>query len=152
VPGTNGYVDAGVVVRGFSKLHLTVAQSLVDEGRNTADAVAAVPSLHVGGTVLFVLFMWRRVNKWWRVLLALYPFAMMFSLAYGAEHYVADGIAGALCAWLVHWLANRGEGWLKGRASPDTLDPPPDPDQESACPPTAKPDLVPPHETMPSSI
>jgi membrane-associated phospholipid phosphatase len=101
-----------------------------------------VPSLHVGGTVLFVLFMWPRVNKWWKSLLAIYPFAMMFSLAYGAEHFVADGIAGALCAWLVHWLAGRGERWVKGRNRADTLDVPPDSDQESACPPTA---------TMPSS-
>jgi hypothetical protein len=151
VPGTHNYVDAGIAVRGFSKLHLTVAQSLVDEGRHTADAVAAVPSLHVGGTVLFVLFMWPRVNKWWRALLALYPFAMMFSLAYGAEHYVADGIAGALCAWLVHWLANRGERWLKGGAPTDTLDLPPDSDQESACPPTATPNLELPLGETPSS-
>ncbi len=142
VPGTHGFVDSGIATRGFSKLHLSVAESLVDEGRHTADAVAAVPSLHVGGTVLFVLFMWGRVNKYWRAVLAIYPFLMMFSLAYGAEHYVADGIAGGLCAWLVHWLAGRGERWLTGRRPPDTLDVPPDNDQESACPPTA---------TMPSS-
>jgi membrane-associated phospholipid phosphatase len=86
--------------------------------------------------VLFVLFMWGRVNRWWRVPLAVYPFLMMFSLAYGAEHYVADGIAGALCAWLVHWAAGRIERRRKGRGSPDTLETPPDSTLESSCPPS----------------
>jgi hypothetical protein len=154
-PGTNPWVDL-ITTRGFSRLHLSVANSLVEHGRGYADAVAAVPSLHVGGTVLFVLFMWGRVNRWWRVLLAVYPFAMMFSLAYGADHYVTDGIAGALCAWLVHWLAGRVERWLKARRPPDTLEPPSDSTLESPCPPNPPlPARTPtpgrPPETMPSS-
>lgn len=141
-PGTQPWVEAGVATRGFVKLHLTVARSLVEHGRGWGDAVAAVPSLHVGGTVLFVLFMWSRVTKWWRPLLVAYPFVMMFSLAYGAEHYVSDGIAGALCAWLVHWLAGRIERRRKAQPPTDTLErppdtvPPDDPDQEPACPST----------------
>ena len=104
-----------------------------------------MPSLHVGGTVLFVIFMWPRVNRWWRPLLVAYPLVMMFSLAYGGEHYVADGIAGALAAWLVHCVANRIERRRAGRAArrnadlrPDTLEsPPPQPEpQETQCPPT----------------
>jgi hypothetical protein len=122
LPGTHPWVDSGIATRGFGKLHLSVARTIIEHGRGYADAVAAVPSLHVGGTVLFVLFMWKRVNRWWRVLLAVYPFAMMFSLAYGAEHYVADGIAGALCAWLVHWLAGRVERWRERSRAADTLD------------------------------
>ena len=44
-----------------------------------------------------------------------YPLLMMFSLAYAGEHYVADGIAGALCACLVSWLATRAERWWDRR-------------------------------------
>jgi membrane-associated phospholipid phosphatase len=151
--GTNAWVDAGVATRGFSRLHLSVAEQFVEHGRGWGDAVAAVPSLHVGGTLLFVLFMWRRVNRWWRVVLAVYPFLMMFSLAYGAEHYVSDGIAGALAAWLIHWAAGRVERRQDRRRdqrrSPDTLGDPasPEPSQESSCPPT--PPLP---VTTPSSI
>jgi hypothetical protein len=141
-PGANPWVDL-ITTRGFGKLHLSVAESLVQHGRGWGDSVAAVPSLHVGGTVLFVLFMWSRLNKWWRPLLVAYPIVMQFSLTYGGDHYVADGIAGSLCAWLVHWLANRVERWRNRAAAPDTLEdraPPAEPAaetaQESPCPPT----------------
>lgn len=144
--GTNPFVDSGIATRGFSKLHLSVAQQLVQQGRNWGDAVAAVPSLHVGGTVLFVLFMWSRVRKWWKPLLVLYPFLMMFSLAYGAEHYVSDGIAGALAAWFVHSVATRIERWRADRRRPDIVESPPDSTLETPCPPTP-----PPPATTPSS-
>ena len=136
VDGANPYVQL-ITTRGITKLHLTYAHTLVEHGRGWGDAVAAVPSLHVGGTVLFVLFMWNRVRKWWRPLLVAYPFLMQFSLTYGADHYIADGIAGALCAWLVHAIANRIERWHKARRAPDTLEPPREPTLESECPPTA---------------
>ncbi len=137
-PGANPWVER-IAGDSFYKLHLGVAHGLWTKGFSEADAVAAVPSLHLGGTVLFCIFMWSRLKKWWRPLLIAYPLVMMFSLAYAGEHYVADGIAGALAAWLVHWVANRIERWRKGRRRADTLDssaPPPDPTQESSCPPT----------------
>jgi membrane-associated phospholipid phosphatase len=149
--GTNQWVDSGIATRGFSKLHLTVAEQLVEHGRGWGDAVAAVPSLHVGGTVLFVLFAWSRVRKWWKPLLVVYPFLMMFSLAYGAEHYVSDGIAGALAAWLVHWVATRIERRRAERRGAedrtDTLEPPPDPTLETSCPPTQPPPVTTPSST-----
>jgi hypothetical protein len=144
-PGAHPYTEL-ITTRGFFKLHLGVADKLVEHGRGWGDAVAAVPSLHVGGTVLFVLFMWNRLNKWWRPLLVAYPIVMQFSLTYGGDHYVADGIAGGLCAWLVHVLADRFERWRTARREPDTLETPPDPTQESSCPPTH-----PLQETTPSS-
>jgi hypothetical protein len=126
-PGTHPWVDQGVSTWGLTELHLHFAQQVIDEGRNIADAVAAVPSLHVGGVVLFSLFMWNRVRRWWRPLLVGYPLFMMFSLAYGAEHYVADGLAGALCAAAVHIGFNWIERWRKRDRPPDTL---------GWCPPT----------------
>ena len=154
-PGAKPWVEL-ITTRGFGKLHLSVAQSLVEHGRGWGDAVAAVPSLHVGGTVLFVLFMWRRLNKWWRPLLVAYPILMQFSLTYGGDHYVADGIAGALCAWLVHWFANRIERRRDAAQAPDTLETSPEQTLESPCPPTPPQpaqtlDLGLPPETMPSS-
>jgi hypothetical protein len=136
-----------IAVRGFGKLHLTAAQTLVEHGRGWGDAVAAVPSLHVGGTVLFVLFMWRRVNKWWRPVLFAYPIVMQLSLTYGAEHYIADGIAGGLCAWLVHSVGNRIERQRARHVVPDTLEAPPDSTQESSCPPTHPPPGMTPSST-----
>ena len=142
-----------IVGRGFFELHLSVAHSLLQKGYIVADAVAAVPSLHLGGTVLFVIFMWPRLNRWWRPVLVAYPIVMVFSLVYPAEHYVSDCIAGALAAWLIHALANRVERRRKSPAGPDTLESSSqEPSsatsepQESQCPPTR-----PPPATTPSS-
>lgn len=124
-PGANPFVER-IVTRGFDDLHLRYANVLLVEGRIRADAVAAVPSLHVGGTMLFVLFVWPRVNRWWRPLLVAYPLVMTSSLVYAAEHYVVDCVAGALVAWLVYAVAGRIEGRYMQRRRPlaraDTLD------------------------------
>jgi hypothetical protein len=115
--GANPWVER-IAGDSLPRLHLGIAHELWTKGFSTADPVAAVPSLHVGGTVLFCLFLWRRVGTSWRPLLVLYPFVMMFSLAYSGEHYVTDGIAGALAAWAVHALAGRFERWRANRATP----------------------------------
>jgi hypothetical protein len=134
-PGANPWVER-IAGDSFYKLHLGVAHSLWTKGFSLADAVAAVPSLHVGGTVLFCIFMWRRLNKWWRPLLIIYPLVMQFSLSYAGEHYVADGIAGALCAWFINWLAGWIERGKPDEEQPDTLESPPENTLESPCPPT----------------
>jgi hypothetical protein len=114
VAGAADYVQR-IPVDAFHELHLSVAHSLWTRGFLSADQVAAVPSLHVGGTVLFCMFMWSRLTRWWRPLLIGYPLLMMFSLAYAGEHYVADGIAGALCAFFIHRMAARVERWYRAR-------------------------------------
>lgn len=115
VPGAHPYLER-IAAAGFYKLHLGVAHSLWSTGIHAADAVAAVPSLHMGGTVLFCLFMWKRLGPRWRPLLVAYPIVMQFSLTYGGEHYVVDGVAGALCAWFVHAAATWIERRTQGRA------------------------------------
>jgi hypothetical protein len=142
-PGANPWIER-ISLRGFSDLRLGAARVLVDKGQSAVDLVAAVPSLHLGGTTLFVLFLWRRVNRWWRPLLVAYPLLMTFSLTYSGEHYVSDCIAGALCAVLVHAIANRVERRRMRTRAADTLDreQPPVPGLENTCPPI---------ETMPSS-
>jgi hypothetical protein len=144
IAGADPYVQR-IALDAFRELHLGVAHSLWTRGFLSADLVAAVPSLHVGGTVLFCLFMWSRLSRGWRWFLAAYPLVMMFSLAYAGEHYISDGIAGALCAWFIHWAATRIERWQSARRRPDTLEPPPETTLEPECPPSR------PRETTPSS-
>lgn len=141
LPDAHQYVER-ITGDSFYKLHLGVAHTIWREGALSADMVAAVPSLHIGGTVLFCLFMWRRVRKGWRPLLIGYPLLMQFSLTYAGEHYVADGIAGALCAFFIHWAAGRVETWWRRRrgdepaSRPDTLEKPSELTLENQCPPT----------------
>jgi membrane-associated phospholipid phosphatase len=107
-PGSSHYVQR-ISSRGWSELHLGVARSLLDEGQRVIDVVAAVPSLHAGGTLLIVLFLWRRSRVWLRALLVGYALAMALALVYTAEHYVSDILAGWLCAVLVTVLFGRLE-------------------------------------------
>lgn len=91
--------------RGWSELHLTAAQALLTKGQATSNLVAAVPSLHAGGVMLLLIFLWRRVRVGWRAVLVVYNLAMAFSLVYAAEHYVSDILAGWLCAAVVSLAA-----------------------------------------------
>jgi hypothetical protein len=150
-PGANHWIER-LSFKGWSHLHLSVAGTLVKEGQAAVDEVAAVPSLHAAGTLLFVMFVWRRVNRWWRPLLVAYPVLMAFALVYSAEHYVSDILAGWLLAVAVHFGALRLERRRLERrtdegSGPDRLDPRTDAVQESPCLPTSS---LP--ETTPSSI
>lgn len=137
-----------ICVRGLSELHLRFAGEWIRIGQSRFDVVAAVPSLHLGGTVLFVLFMWSRLRPWWRPLLVAYPLLMTFSLVYSGEHFLADCIAGAAAAFAIHFAAGAIERRRICRRATDTLDGPPETLQESSCPPLPS---TPRNATTPSS-
>ena len=136
-PGANPWIER-ISGRGWSELHLGIARSVLDKGQATVNLVAAVPSLHAGGTLLFVLFMWRRVRIWWKAVLAFYVPFMAFTLIYSAEHYLADILAGWLAAIGIHLLWGWIERRRSGRRTPDTLDAAPEATapMEISCPPT----------------
>jgi membrane-associated phospholipid phosphatase len=150
VPGTNPWVER-IATRGLGPLHLHFAQQVIDTGRISVDAVAAIPSLHAGGILLFSIFMWRRVSKWWRPILVLYPLFMAFTLVYTAEHFVTDVLAGWLGAVLVCLVADRLERRRKRRPTTDTLEAPTEQNVENPCPPTNQPPSTPPGAMTPSS-
>jgi membrane-associated phospholipid phosphatase len=98
--------------------------SLFSEGQRAANAVAAVPSLHAGFTMLVALFIWDRV-PWRRArpLLLLYPLAMGFSLIATGEHYFFDVLlgwiyAGTIMATWAWW--ERRQARVKPRPAPGT--------------------------------
>jgi hypothetical protein len=142
--GASPVVDR-LVGRGFGDLHLSFASDLIKFGQNGVDLVAAVPSLHAGGIMLFTIFMWRRLNKWWRPFLVAYPIFMAFTLVYTAEHFFSDCLAGWLAAVLVCVVGNRIERWRKAARPPDTLETPAKTSVETAeCPPTRSlPEMTP---------
>jgi membrane-associated phospholipid phosphatase len=129
--------------RGFDVLHLRFAGAVIDAGQSGVDLVAAVPSLHAGGTMLFVLFFWRRARRSVRVVLAAYAVLMGFALVYSAEHYVADILAGWVCAAVVAFGFDVFERRRRRTTPVDTLEAPPQPPEptasrmENPCPPTA---------------
>ena len=61
-PGVTPWVHR-MVGRGFADLNLHFAAAVIKTGQLGVDLVAAVPSLHAGGIMLFTIFMWRRVQQ-----------------------------------------------------------------------------------------
>ena len=84
---------------------------LFDEGQGTVNLVAAVPSLHAAYTALVAMFLWPRVRRPWRYLLALYPLAMGLALMATAEHYFFDVLLG----WLYAGAVMAGCRWWERR-------------------------------------
>ena len=100
-----------LTARGFAALPgmSHVVTGAIDVGVDLANPVAAVPSLHAALALLVSAFLWRRVRRRWRPLLALYPLAMAFTLVWTGDHYVFDILAG----WVLVALTCQGLGALE---------------------------------------
>jgi hypothetical protein len=98
--GANDWIER-IVGRGWGKLNLHTASALIDQGQASVNLVAAIPSLHAGLTLAISAFLWKRVSRGWRPLLAAYVLVMAFALVYTAEHYVVDILLGWALAAIV---------------------------------------------------
>jgi len=81
------------------------APATYDYGQGlSGNAVAAMPSVHLAVTALIACALWRTPL---RTVSLLYSAAMLFTVVYGGEHYVVDGLAGVTLACVSWWLASR---------------------------------------------
>lgn len=87
------------------------ADSLLENGSQFANDVAAMPSLHSAYPAMLLFFFWPTARPWLRALLVAYPLAMAFTLVYGAEHFIVDIFAGwtyaAVVVFGLRYLRNR---------------------------------------------
>jgi membrane-associated phospholipid phosphatase len=121
-PGASPWIQR-IASRGLGEIHLSIAQVWESKGQVTFDPVASFPSLHAATALLFAIFMWKRVRRSVRVLLALYPAAMTFTLVYTGEHYVIDCLAGFAAAVLVTVVLARIERRIAARRPDDSAEP-----------------------------
>lgn len=119
-PGANQFVER-ISTRGWETLHLHVARDLVNSAQVSVNMVAAIPSLHAALAAMVAAFLWRRVRRRWRPLLAAYVLMMAFTLVYSAEHYVIDILLGWALAAVVLAVVGRFES----RRSAPTPEPQP---------------------------
>ncbi len=89
--------------------------ALYERGVDSANGIAAFPSLHEGMTVLVSLALWPTARRATRVVLVLYPLLMAFSLVYAGEHYVTDVLGGTALAFGVVAAGRRLERRLRER-------------------------------------
>jgi len=87
-----------------------------DHGRDWANQVAALPSLHSAFALFVVVFFFPWIRDWRvRGLMLLYPLTMAIALAYFAEHYLVDAFAGWAVVGASFLLWNRIERGLDAR-------------------------------------
>jgi PAP2 superfamily len=115
--GDHGYVDHTYRITHAVVNHLPVpkAGAMFQKGTDWGNDVAAVPSLHAGYTMLICLFLWPRLSRRWRPLLAAYPIGMALSLIYLGEHYLIDILLGWTYAAATILIVNWGFERLRER-------------------------------------
>lgn len=109
-----------ISTRGWDRLGVPKAGAIISEGQATSNEVAAIPSLHAAISSLITVFLWTRLRKRWRPLLAAYSLIMAFSLVYAAEHYVFDILLGWALTGLVSYAFYR---WERRRSRDDRSNP-----------------------------
>lgn len=92
---------ARIATRGWSILGIPIAGQIVSLGQGVVNQFAAIPSLHAGTAFTISLFFWPRVGRYMRTFFVFYCATMVFTLAYGGEHYIFDALLGALYATAV---------------------------------------------------
>ena len=115
--GFIGHVERATA-RGWDVLGLHAAESLLEKGQETVNAVAAMPSLHAAFAALPFAFFWRTAGWPLRVFLGAYALGMAFVLMLGGEHYFADILLGWAYVAFVCWVAAK---WEKRQAVRDGL-------------------------------
>lgn len=90
---------------------------LFSKGQASVNLVAAVPSLHSAFVALVAIFLWGRVRRPLRPLLALYPIAMGLTLLATGEHYFFDVLLG----WLYAGAVMAAWSWWERRRSAPEL-------------------------------
>jgi hypothetical protein len=100
--------------RGWWELNLKTVSRTLDRGAAVLNAVAAVPSLHAGLSLLVALWFTRNSPRWLRIAAMLYPLSMMMALVYFGEHFVIDCLLG-FAATSIAWLS--ANAWEKRKSA-----------------------------------
>jgi hypothetical protein len=90
LPAHYGFVDTAATIGGMGPF---------DSGsmKDTGNLWAAMPSLHIGWALFTASALWSVVRRGrWRALLALYPAGTLFAVVVTGNHYVLDGVGGAV--------------------------------------------------------
>lgn len=96
-----------IIPIAWSHIPIGHFNTIFEHGVRYANNVAAIPSLHAGYALLFSMYLWSILPRYWRPLLAVYPLAMTFALVYTGEHYIVDCVAGWIYAVAVYLAVNR---------------------------------------------
>lgn len=80
-------------------------------GNGAIRGITAMPSMHVGASVLFAMLGLASGKRWLAWLLAIFATLIMVGSVHLGWHYAIDGYAGAALAVLCWWISGRIVAW-----------------------------------------
>jgi hypothetical protein len=81
------------------------------QGKGLISGISAMPSMHVGSSVIFVLCAIATGKRWLIWATSLFCFAIFIGSIHLAWHYAADGYLGAAIALVSWWIAGKIVTW-----------------------------------------
>jgi hypothetical protein len=84
-----------------------------ETGVGLVNGISAMPSMHVGTSVLFAIMGFASGKRWLGILLSLFAALIMLGSVHLAWHYAIDGYVGAAIAIFGWWLAGRLIDWAR---------------------------------------
>lgn len=83
-------------------------------GHGVVNGISAMPSMHVGTSVLFAMLGFTSGHRWIGILLSIFAALIFIGSIHLGWHYAIDGYAGAAVAGFGWWLAGRLVKWDRG--------------------------------------
>jgi membrane-associated phospholipid phosphatase len=84
-----------------------------ETGTGIVNGISAMPSMHVGTSVLFATLGFASGKRWLGWLLTGFASLIMIGSVHLTWHYAIDGYAGAVIAIFGWWLAGRLIDWAR---------------------------------------
>jgi len=126
LPGNDPFAAALAWLGSASAVHPIWSLNVMDElwknhltGVGLVNGISAMPSMHVGTSVLFAILGFASGKRWLGWLLSAFAALIMIGSVHLAWHYAIDGYVGAIVAVFGWWLAGKLIAW----ARPQLLEP-----------------------------
>ena len=99
---------AAIVTGGFAGW---IAASVMKTGTGLINGISAMPSMHVGTSVLFAILGFSAGKKWLGYLMSVFAFLIFIGSIHLGWHYAIDGYAGAAIAVACWWISGKIVAW-----------------------------------------
>jgi hypothetical protein len=124
LPGADEYAALMAWLDEATEVHRIWSLRVMDElwenyqtGQGVVNGISAMPSMHVGTSMLFAILGFSSGKRWVGWLLAAFAFLIFVGSIHLGWHYAIDGYAGAAVAVFGWWAAGRIIAWDRRQRS-----------------------------------
>ena len=118
LPGVDPYAPLMAWLNEVNQTHTIFALQAMNElwkdyetGTGLINGISAMPSMHVGASILFALVGFASGKKWLGYLLSVFAALIFVGSIHLGWHYAIDGYAGAAVALICWWMAEKIVDW-----------------------------------------